>query len=169
MVRPGAALFGDNPTPATLNLMEPVVTLKARIVQVRDVPRGDTVGYGATWTASRASRVAIVSVGYGDGYPRAAGGARMGPKGTSRLAESAAKSNAFAVIAGRRCPMVGRISMDLMAFDVSLLPKDEVRRGAHATLIGDHITVDDVASWSGTIGYEVLTSLGRRYRREWKR
>jgi alanine racemase len=167
MVRPGAALFGVNPTPATLNLMEPVITLKARIVQVRDVPRGDTVGYGATWMASRASRVAIVSVGYGDGYPRAADGARMRPKG--KLAESGAKSDAFALIAGRRCPMVGRVSMDLMAFDVSLLPEEEVRRGAHATLIGDDITVDDVASWSGTIGYEVLTSLGRRYRREWKR
>jgi alanine racemase len=169
MVRPGAALFGVNPTPATLSLMEPVITLKARIVQVRDVPRGDTVGYGATWTASRASRVAIVSVGYGDGYPRAADGARMGPKGSNRLAESGAKSYAFAFIAGRRCPMVGRISMDLMAFDVSLLPEEEVRRGAHATLIGDDITVDDIASWSGTIGYEVLTGLGRRYRREWKR
>ncbi len=169
MVRPGAALFGVNPTPATINLMEPVITLKARIVQVRDVPRGDTVGYGATWMASRASRVAIVSVGYGDGYPRAADGARMGLKGSNRLAESAAKSDAFALIAGQRCPMVGRISMDLMAFDVSLLPREEVRRGAHAVLIGDDITVDDVASWSGTIGYEVLTRLGRRYRREWKR
>jgi alanine racemase len=168
MVRPGAALFGVNPTPATLNLMEPVITLKARIVQVRGVPRGGTVGYGATWTASRASRVAIVSVGYGDGYPRAADGARMGPKGMSRLAEAGTKSDAFAVIAGRRCPLAGRISMDLMAFDVSVLPEEDVRRGAHATLIGDDITVDDVASWSGTIGYEVLTSLGRRYRREWK-
>jgi alanine racemase len=167
MVRPGAALFGVNPTPTTLNLMEPVITLKARVVQVRNVPRGDTVGYGATWAAPRASRIAIVSVGYGDGYPRAADGARMVPKG--KPAESSAKSDAFALIAGRRCPMVGRISMDLMAFDVSLLPEEEVRRGAHATLIGHDITVDDVASWSGTIAYEVLTGLGRRYRREWKR
>jgi alanine racemase len=87
----------------------------------------------------------------------------------SRLAEAGTKSDAFAVIAGQRCPLAGRISMDLMAFDVSVLPEEEVRRGAHATLIGDDITVDDVASWSGTIGYEVLTSLGRRYRREWKR
>src|SRR5262249_50990053 len=75
MVRPGAALFGVNPTPATQNLMEPVVSLKARIVQVREVLRGETVGYGATWTAARASRVAVVSVGYGDGYPRAASSA----------------------------------------------------------------------------------------------
>jgi alanine racemase len=168
MVRPGAALFGINPTPASPNLMEPVITLKARIVQVRHVPRGDTVGYGATWTAARASRVAIVSVGYGDGYPRAAGGARAGPKAT-RPTESGAKSDAFALIAGRRCPMAGRVSMDLMAYDVTGLPEDQVRRGAHATLIGDGITVDDVAAWSGTIGYEVLTGLGRRYRREWRR
>src|SRR5262249_62089624 len=91
--------------------------------------------------------------------------ARAAVRGSSRLTESGAKSDAFAVIAGRRCPMAGRVSMDLMAFDVSLLPEEEVRRGAHAILIGDGITVDDVASWSGTIGYEVLTSLGRPYRR----
>ena len=154
MVRPGAALYGANPTPATQNLMEPVVTLKARIVQVRDVPRGASVGYGATWTASRATRIAIVSVGYGDGYLRAASGG---------------KSGALALIANRRCAIVGRISMDLMAFDVTGLPEDLVRRGMHATLIGDGITVDDVARWSGTIAYEVLTGLSRRYRRTWKR
>jgi alanine racemase len=168
LVRTGAALFGVNPTPAPLNLMEPVIALKARIVQVRDVARGKTVGYGATWTAARTSRVAIVSVGYGDGYPRAADGTRPGNKGSSALAERSAKSGAFALIAGQRCPMAGRISMDLMAFDVTRLSHEAVRRGAYAILIGDDITVDDVAAWSGTIGYEVLTSLGRRYRREWK-
>src|SRR5260370_27847952 len=115
MVRPGAALFGVNPTPASPNLMEPVITLKARIVQVRDVPRGNTVGYGATWTAARASRVAIVSVGYGDGYPRTVDGARMAPKGSNRLAESGTKSDAFRLIPGRRCPMVGRGSSDMVA------------------------------------------------------
>jgi len=170
MVRPGAALFGVNPTPATQNLMEPVVSLKARIVQVRDVPRGETVGYGAIWTAARASRVAVVSVGYGDGYPRAASGTTGGVKRSfKRRTKSSAKSDAVALIANRRCPMAGRISMDLMAFDVTGLPDDLVRRGSHATLIGDGITVDDVARWSGTIGYEVLTGLGRRYRRVWKR
>jgi alanine racemase len=134
--------------------MEPAVTLKARIVQVRDVPRGASVGYGATWTASRATRLAIVSVGYGDGYLRAASGG---------------KSAAMARIANRRCAIVGRISMDLMAFDVTGLPDDLVRRGMHATLIGDGITVDDLAGWSGTLAYEVLTGLSRRYRRTWKR
>jgi alanine racemase len=63
--------------------------------------------------------------------------------------------------------MAGRISMDLMAFDVTAVPEEQLRRGHEATLIGDGITVDDVAGWSGTIGYEVLTGLGRRYRREW--
>jgi alanine racemase len=177
MVRPGAALFGVNPTPATPNLMTPVVNLKAHVVQVRDVPRGETVGYGATWTATRATRIAIVSVGYGDGYPRAAGGsagsAKRGFKRGSWLryrsgSTSELKSDAVAMIANRRCALVGRISMDLMAFDITGLPDDAVRRGAYATLIGDGITVDDVAGWSGTIGYEVLTGLGRRYRRVWK-
>jgi alanine racemase len=157
VVRPGAALFGVNPRPGSPNLMEPVITLKTRVVQVRHVPRGESVGYGAAWTASRASRIAIVSLGYGDGYPRAAG----------RVPPGARRSDACAIIAGRRCPIVGRISMDLMAFDVTALPDELVRRGHEATLIGGGLSVDDVAMWSGTIGYEVLTSLGHRYRREW--
>jgi alanine racemase len=163
LVRPGAALFGANPTPGHPNLMEPVVALKARIVQVRDVQRGDTVGYGATWTAARKSRVAIVSVGYGDGFPRAASEAR----GSINPGGRPVRFGPAAVIAGRRCPMVGRISMDLMAFDVTGVPEELMRRGDDATLIGDGLTVDDIAAWSGTIGYEVLTGLGRRYRREW--
>jgi alanine racemase len=162
VVRPGGALFGANPTPWTPNLMEPVVTLKARIVQVRDVARGETVGYGAAWTAARPARVAVLSVGYGDGYPRAAGEGRAGANPAARPA-----ARAGAMIAGRRCPIAGRISMDLMAFDVTAVPQEQVRRGNDATLIGDGITIDDVATWSGTIGYEVLTGLGRRYRREW--
>jgi alanine racemase len=162
MVRPGAALYGVNPTPAAPNLMEPVITLRARIVQVRHVERGATVGYGAAWTAPRASRVAIVSVGYADGYHRAAGSFPAGKKG-------AAPSAAQAVVGSKRCPVIGRISMDLMALDISALTEGAAKRGDFATLIGDGITVDEVADWSGTIGYEVLTSLGRRYRRVWTR
>ncbi|MBO0752523.1 MAG: alanine racemase [Bradyrhizobiaceae bacterium] len=164
LVRPGAALYGVNPQPGTSNLMEPVVTLKARIVQVREVPRGATVGYGATWTAVRPARIAIVSAGYADGYPRAAGDARGNLKPTSK---PAARGGAAMVVAGRRCPMAGRVSMDLMAFDVTAVPEARVRRGDDVTLIGDGISVDEVALWSGTIGYEVLTGLGRRYRRQW--
>lgn len=153
MVRPGGALYGVNPTPAKQNLMEEAVALKARIVQVRDVARGATVGYGATWKAGRAARIAVVSAGYADGYLRTAGDTKPGGQ---------------ALIASRRCMLAGRISMDLMAFDVTGLPEERVRRGDFAILIGDGITVDQVAQWSGTIGYEVLAGLGRRYRREWK-
>jgi alanine racemase len=178
MVRPGAALYGVNPTPATQNLMEPVVTLKARIVQVREVPKGATVGYGASWTADDVTRIAVVSAGYADGYLRAASdaksaasfGARFGAKFSAKIGTKAAsRSVACALISSRLCPIVGRISMDLMAFDVTGLPNDLVRRGDYATLIGDGIGVDELAAWSGTIGYEVLAGLGQRYRRVWMR
>jgi alanine racemase len=155
LVRPGAALYGINPTPEADNPMKPVVELKARIVQIRNIERGETVGYGGTWTARRPTRLAIVSAGYADGYFRAAGGG----DGT-RSAE--------VVIAGRRCPVAGRISMDLLAVDITDLPNNAVRRGHMVTLIGEGITVDELAHHFGTIGYEVLTSLGRRYARAYK-
>ena len=158
LVRPGAALYGVNPVPGSPNRMAPAVTVTARIVQTRTVARGETVGYGATFTASRQTRIAIVSAGYADGYPRAAGNppAKLSPYGT-----------ACVVIAGHRCPLAGRVSMDLLAVDVTGVPEAEVRRADKATVIGRGITVDDVAAWAGTIGYEVLTGLSRRYRREW--
>jgi alanine racemase len=161
MVRPGAALFGINPTPGAQNLMEPTVTLKGRIVQIRSVERGGTVGYGATWTAARPSRVAIVSVGYGDGYFRITGNVPAGKKGTPIPAQ--------AVVANRRCPLIGRISMDLIALDITAVTEGAVRRGDFATLIGDGVSVDEFATWCGTIGYEVLTNLGHRYHRVWLR
>jgi alanine racemase len=155
LVRPGAALYGINPTPEADNPMQPVVDLKARIVQVRDVERGDTVGYGGTWTARRPSRIAIISAGYADGYFRAAS-SNDGTRG------------ADVIIAGKRCPIAGRISMDLIAADITELPPKTVRRGHWATLLGEGITVDELAHHFGTIGYEVLTSLGRRYARIYK-
>jgi len=159
LVRPGAALFGVNPTPGAPNRMAPAVTVKARIVQARAVARGDTVGYGADYKAAAPRRIAIVSAGYADGYPRAAGNAN---------ARSSGRDPACVVIAGHRCPLAGRISMDLLAADVTAVPEADVRRGDDAILIGSGITVDEVALWSGTIGYEVLTGLAsRRYRREW--
>jgi alanine racemase len=155
LVRPGAALYGINPTPEADNPMQPVVDLKARIVHVRNVERGDSVGYGGTWTARRPTRLAIVSAGYADGYFRAAG-SNDGTRG------------AEVVVAGKRCPIAGRVSMDLMAVDVTDLEKNAVRRGHMATLIGEGITVDELAHHFGTIGYEVLTSLGPRYARIYK-
>jgi alanine racemase len=155
MVRPGAALYGVNPTPEADNPMQGVVELKARIVQIRNVDRGETVGYGGTWTARRPTKLAIVSAGYADGYFRAAS-ANDGTRG------------AEVMVAGKRCPVAGRISMDLMAVDVTDLPANAARRGHMVTLLGEGITVDELAHHFGTIGYDVLTSLGSRYARVYK-
>ena len=155
MVRPGAALYGVNPTPEADNPMQAVIELKARVVQIRDVERGESVGYGGIWTARRPTRLAIAAAGYADGYFRAAS-SNDGTRG------------AEVMVAGKRCPVAGRISMDLMAVDVTDLEKNAVRRGQTVTLIGEGITVDELAHHFGTIGYEVLTSLGSRYARIYK-
>jgi alanine racemase len=155
LVRPGAALYGVNPTPEADNPMQPVLDLKARIVQIRNVERGDTVGYGGTWTARRPTRLAIVAAGYADGYFRAAS-ANAGSRG------------AVVIVAGKRCPIAGRVSMDLIGVDITELPPNATRRGHMVTLIGEGITVDELAYHFGTIGYEVLTSLGRRFARVYK-
>jgi alanine racemase len=155
LVRPGAALFGVNPTPGKPNPMRPVIELKARILQVRNVPRGTAVGYGASWTAKRASRLAVVAVGYADGMLRAAAATEGSP-------------GREVIVADRRCRMVGRISMDLLAVDVTEVAVGTVRRGDLVTLIGGDIGLDAVAAQAGTIGYEVLAALGHRYHRIWK-
>jgi len=155
MVRPGVALYGANPTPGNYNPMRPVVDLKGRIVQVRKVERGVGIGYGSTWAPERPSRIAIISVGYADGY--------------SRMASSTeSRHRAEVIIGGRNCPVVGRISMDLTAVDVTALPDNSVKRGDFATLIGGRIGVDEFAASIGTIGYEVLTNLGRRFTRKYR-
>jgi alanine racemase len=155
LVRPGAALYGINPTPEADNPMQGVVDLKARIARIRIIDKGETVGYGGTWTARRPTRLAIVSAGYADGYFRA-GGSNDGTRG------------AEVIVAGKRCPIAGRVSMDLIAVDVTDLEKNAARRGHLVTLIGEGITVDELAHHFGTIGYEVLTSLGPRYARVYK-
>jgi alanine racemase len=154
MVRPGVALYGANPTPGAANPMRPVVELKGRVVQVRTIQREQTVGYGATWTARRPSRIAVVAVGYADGYLRAASAADGVAGGE-------------AMVAGQRCPIAGRISMDLLALDVTEVGGG-VRRGDLVTLLGDGIGIDDLAEFGSTIPYEVLTSLGRRYHRVYR-
>jgi alanine racemase len=152
LVRPGIALYGGNPIPGQKNPMSPVVELRSRIAQVREIKKGDTVGYGATWAASRAGRIAVITAGYGDGYLRAAGAAKGKPP-------------AHVIIAGKACPVIGRISMDLLAVDVTDLPAGAARRGDFATLIGGTVDIDQLASACGTISYEILTNLGRRYHR----
>src|SRR5262245_837699 len=155
LVRPGIALFGGNPIPGQKNAMRGVVELKGRITQVRSVKKGDTVGYGASWTAVRPTRLAIVAIGYGDGYFRAA-------------AASKGKAPANAIVAGKPCPLIGRISMDLIAVDVTDVPGGAARRGEFATLIGGAIDVDELGTACGTISYEVLTNLGKRYHRNYR-
>jgi alanine racemase len=147
LARPGAALYGVNPTPGRPNPMKSVVELSGRILQIHLVPRDRTVGYGATWTAKRNTRIAVVAVGYADGLLRA------GSASDDRVGGAA-------VVAGRRCPIVGRISMDLVCLDITDLPDGAVRRGDFATMMGGELTVDDVAAAADTIGYEVLTRLG---------
>jgi alanine racemase len=149
-VRPGAALYGANPRPNHINDMKQVVNLKAKIIQVRDIEQARTVGYGGTHRMDRAGRVATVSVGYADGWLRAAGG------------------RASVGVAGRRAPVIGRISMDLMTIDVSAIDPAEVRPGFHVDLLDDSYGVDDFARDAGTIGYEVLTQLAGRHHRVYR-
>ena len=149
MARPGAALYGINPTPGRANPMRGAVELAGRILQVRQVQQGETVGYGAAWKAKRASRIAVVALGYADGLLRAA-------SGTDR------KGGGAAIVAAKRCPIAGHISMDLVCVDITDLTDVRVRRGDSATFIGENISVDEVAASAGTIGYEILVRLGLR-------
>ena len=113
------------------------------VIQVRDVAVGETVGYGNTWTAKRPTRAATISAGYADGLIRA-----MGPKAQLHAGDIA-------------CPVLGRVSMDLISVDITDLGEDP----DNLQLLGTHQSVDTVAEFAGTIGYEILTSLGARYNR----
>lgn len=153
LTRPGYALYGGNPTPEAPNPMEPVVSLHASVVQCRTIEAGTTVGYNGTWQARRISRIATISVGYADGWLR------------SQSADGARPGGA-ALLNGTLVPFAGRVSMDLITLDVTDV-HGEVRRGDLVTLLGDGIGVDEVAGRAGTNGYEILTSLGRRYQRHY--
>jgi len=148
LARPGAALYGINPTPGAANPMRQAVRLSARVLQVRKVAPGESVGYNASWHAARPSRVATAALGYADGFHRSLSG------------------RATAYFDGRPVPLVGRVSMDLTTFDVTEHPT--VTPGAWLEVIGAACTPDDVAAAAGTNGYEVLTSLGRRLHRVYR-
>ena len=124
------------------------VTLKARIVQARAIDISTTVGYGATYSVAPPANCVTVSVGYADGYLRSLTGRGM------------------VVIGGEKCPVIGRVSMDSIIVDTTKL-KIQPQAGDWAEIIGDHQTVDEVAEQAGTIGYEILTSLGKRYKRNY--
>jgi alanine racemase len=147
LARPGAALYGVNPCPGAPNLMTQVVRLQGKILQVRDVDSPGTVGYGATHQVTGPARIATVAVGYADGYLRSLSNRGCGHVGDIRV------------------PVVGRVSMDLITLDVTAVPPAVLRPGGFVDLIGPRNTVDDIAADAGTIGYEILTALGRRYHR----
>lgn len=150
LVRPGAALYGVNPTPGEPNPMRGAVRLEAPILQVRNVDSPMTVGYGATHRVERGGKIATVAMGYADGFARAQSG------------------RGVVFIGGAPAPVVGRISMDLITVDVSTLPEDAARPGQLVEVIGPNRPVDAVAAAAGTIGYEVLTGLGRRFQRVYR-
>ena len=147
MVRAGAALYGIAPVTGQPNPMAQVVSLQGKILQVREIDTPQTVGYGATHRAARSEKIATVAIGYADGYPRALSNSGGG------------------YIGGIRAPVVGRVSMDLTTLDVSHVPNDQTRPGALVEMIGPHNSVDQVAADAGTIAYEILTNVGRRYHR----
>lgn len=144
LVRPGAALYGVNPTPGLPNPMLPVVGLAARVVQIRDVPAGAGIGYGHTASAARPSRLVTISLGYADGWPRNAAAA------------------AFA--GGERLPFIGRVSMDTIVLDATGC-RQPLREDDMVEVICPGQDVDAVADIAGTIGYEILTRLGSRFHR----
>jgi len=149
LVRPGAALYGLEPMSGRPNPMRPVVGLEGKILQIRDVDLGMTVGYGATHQFRGRSRLAVIGLGYADGIFRS-----LGNRGA-------------VFVAGERASIVGRISMDLMTADIGHLPSASVRVGDAVEIIGPHQSVDDLARDAGTIGYEILTALGSRYQRRY--
>jgi alanine racemase len=147
LVRPGAALYGVNPQPGRPNPLRPVVRLCGKILQIREIDRGESVGYGAAHVMDSPGRVATVPVGYADGWLRS-----LSQRGCGH-------------IAGTRVPLLGRVSMDLLTFNVSAVAPALAHPGAMIELLGESYGVDDVAADAGTIGYEILTALGSRYHR----
>ena len=146
LTRPGVALYGGGPCGRPDPRLRTVATLEAAILQVRDVPRGETVGYGASFTAGRPMQLAILAAGYADGLLRAA------------------SPGAFAALDGRRVPLVGRVSMDLIAIDVTDVP---AREGGWVQLLGPDIPIDELATAAGTLAYELLVRLAPRAERRY--
>jgi alanine racemase len=143
LVRPGIALYGGGPQERPDPRIAPVATLEAEIMQVRTVPPGETVGYGATWTAERPTRAAVIAVGYADGVLR-----------------SASSPHGRVFFDGALRPVLGRVSMDLVAVDVT--GSEAAAPGAWVQLFGPDLPIDDAAATAGTLAYELLTRLGPR-------
>lgn len=142
MVRPGIGLYGGNPRPSEANLFTTAAVVTGRILQLRRVDKGEAVGYGATFRAKRPTVIATAALGYADGLMRAIG------------------NRGFGAINGRRAPIAGRVSMDLITLDVTDLP--DIRVGSNVEFLGDTITLEALAESANTAPYEILTSLSRR-------
>ncbi len=149
LARPGIALYGGNPTPGHPNPMRQVVRLQGRILQVRQIDAAQSVGYGATFRASKPLRLATVAAGYADGYLRS-----LSNKG-------------HAWVGNNRVAVVGRVSMDMITVDVTGLPEKDALPGGLVDLLSPSDGVEGLAEEAGTISYEILTSLGSRYRRRY--
>jgi len=160
--RPGIALYGGEAVNKTSNPMQPVVTLEGRIIQIRSARAGETVGYGAAHRVSGDSKIAIVAVGYADGYPRSASGSGVPLRQCSGL-----EDGAYGSLGGYRVPLVGRVSMDLTAFDVTGVSEQVLAEAEWIEMFGKNVPIDDIARACGTIGYELLTGLGPRYSRSY--
>lgn len=160
LTRPGIAVYGGAPQAGIRNPMRTVVTAEARIAQIRYAREGETVSYGATMTLQRDTIIAVTSVGYADGYHRAASGS-----GVALRATDAPPGHGF--VAGHKVPILGRVTMDATMFDVTDLGDGAVTRGELVELFGPNIPIDEAASAAGTISYELLTSLGGRYHRRY--
>jgi alanine racemase len=149
-VRPGAALYGVNPQPGAANPMRQVVRLRGRILQLRELEKGETVGYGAAHVTGQPARLATVAVGYADGWLRS-----LSHRGSGR-------------VGSKRFPILGRVSMDLIVLDVTGAEPSLVRPGGFVDLLDEDYSVDAAAADAGTIGYEILTGLGRRCYRTYR-
>lgn len=150
IVRPGVALYGGNPTPDQPNPMQNVISLRGTIIQTRHVPKGAFIGYGATFTAPKAMKLALISIGYADGFFRAFSN------------KTSAISPDFPNIP---LALLGRVSMDSLCIDITDLPESAIQVGDSIEMIGNHYPIDQIAPQAGTIGYEILTALGNRYHR----
>ncbi len=150
LTRPGAALYGLNPVPNQKNPMNPVVTLKSKILQIRVIPKNTPIGYGATYISHRPLKLAIIAIGYGDGFSRS-----LSNKAYVRHVH-------YPEIP---LPIVGKISMDCLCIDISPLSDNTIQLQDEIEIIGPHSPIELIAQNANTIGYEILTSLGNRYHR----
>jgi alanine racemase len=160
LTRPGIALYGGQPVNGAAKPIRPVVTAEARVAQVRHARAGESASYGAARALARDTTIAVAAVGYADGYHRSGSGAGVPLR-------AAVPQGAHGFVAGRRVPVLGRITMDLTLFDVTDCGPDAVQPGDHIELFGPNIPIDEAAHAAGTIAYELLTSLGRRWQRHY--